>query len=147
MIIDKALRRKIIAICIAFVAVIILAVLVQQQSYSFSSIPTEYDDQRGEDAAGDEVSSLYLRNPDEFQQTFPASIQTSILNTIYHKNYELYGTIDRVAEMKGGVSNAAEGYLTFTLLMGESKHPVYVKIKVENSATNNYTMSVEKEKS
>lgn len=147
MILDKTTRRKLIALAVVLIVVIILAVLVQQQSQSLSSIPAEYDDQRGEDTAGDEVASLYLRNPDEFQQTFPGGTQTSILNTIYRKNYELYGTIDRFAEMKGGVSNAGEGYQEFTLLMGESKHPVYVKVKVENSATNDYTMLVEKEKS
>lgn len=148
MMIDTSMRRKLIAIAIALVAVIILAITVQQQTHSLASISPEYDSQRGDDSVSESVSPLYLRSgSDTFRQAFPSSMQVSILTTIYHKNYDLYDTISRNADMKGGVTKESDGSQSFTLLMGEQKQPLHIKVKVKNSATNDYTITVDKDKS
>jgi len=144
MMIDAATKRKLIIIFIALVAVIVLAIFVQRQAQSLASISPEYNSSRGEDGAPEAVPSLYLTNGDEFREKFEINIQTSILNAIYQKNYEIYGTINRTAEIKGGISVDKEQVTSFTVLMGEQKQPLNVWIHIDNAATNDYSITVEK---
>lgn len=144
MMIDAATKRKLIIIFIALVAVIVLAIFVQRQAQSLASISPEYSSSRGDDSAPEAVAPLYLTNDDEFRERFEINIQTSILDAVYRKNYEIYGTINRTAEIKGGISVDKEGVTSFTILMGEQKQPLNVWVSVDNAATNDYSITVEK---
>ena len=144
MIIDRTIKQRFIVLAIALIAIIVLAVIVQRQAASQASISPEYNSRIGEDGAPDSVSQLYLTNGDEFYSTFESSIQSSILDAIYAKNYEIYGTISRTAEMKGGIKTNKDRSQSFTLLMGEQRQPLDITVTVKNAATNDFTITIKK---
>lgn len=143
MLIDRAMKNRLVVTGILLALFIIVGIVFYQQSRALGSIPSEYNSDLGEDGAEGSAAWLRLENNDAFKDAFPITLQVPILNGIYGKFYDTTGVIARHAELSGGVSSRDKaGIQKFKLLMGDNKTPIDVEVNVKNAATNDFVVVI-----
>ena len=140
---DRSLIMKLLAIAVLLMASIGLYSYAQNVHAQNSPFTPQEAPTRGYDKPEEAIAAITVINRELLDKALP-QISVDVMNQIHREHYSLTGNIDRLAEISSNIARTDKTY-TFTIRFLDSGDKLRVKIIVQNIATRDYSLSVEKE--